>query len=86
VRGARPAFILLDRDLPDTTAAELLAQLAADPTAGVIPALVLSEDTDPRERAYLRRAGAVDVLKIPLDPGALVAAAAALTTAMTAPS
>ncbi|EIV95846.1 hybrid sensor histidine kinase/response regulator [Frankia sp. QA3] len=85
VRRARPAFILLDRDLPDATAPELLAQLAADPTAAAIPALVLTEDTDPRERTMLRRAGAVDILALPLDPASLVAAATALTAAMTAP-
>ncbi|MCM3923915.1 response regulator [Frankia sp. AiPs1] len=85
VRRARPAFILLDRDLPDATAPELLAQLAADPTTAAIPAFVLTEDTDPRERTMLRRAGAVDILALPLDPASLIAAATALTAAMTAP-
>ncbi|WP_261563326.1 ATP-binding response regulator, partial [Frankia tisae] len=73
VRRARPAFILLDHDLPDATAPELLAQLAADPTAAAIPAFVLTEDTDPHERAILRRAGAVDILTLPLQPASLVA-------------
>ncbi|KJE21558.1 signal transduction histidine kinase [Frankia torreyi] len=85
VRRARPAFILLDRDLPDASAPELLAQLAADPTTAATPAFVLTEDTDPRERTMLRRAGAVDILALPLDPASLVAAATALTAAMTAP-
>ncbi|CAJ64532.1 MULTISPECIES: hybrid sensor histidine kinase/response regulator [Frankia] len=85
VRRARPAFILLDRDLPDATAPELLAQLAADPATAGTPAFVLTEDTDPRERTMLRRAGAVDILALPLDPASLVAAATALTAAMTAP-
>ncbi|SNQ46027.1 Signal transduction histidine kinase [Frankia canadensis] len=85
VRRARPTFVLLDRDLPDATATELLAQLAADPTAGVIPALVLAEDADPGERARLRRAGAVDVLDLPLVPASLSAAATALTAAVTVP-
>lgn len=84
VRRARPAFILLDHDLPDATASELLAQLAADPTAAAIPAFVLTEDTDPHERAILRRAGAVDILALPLEPASLVAAATALTAAVTA--
>jgi len=85
VRRARPAFVLLDRDLPDATAPELLAQLAADPTAGAIPALVLAEDADPGERTRLRRAGALDVLDLPLVPASLSAAATALTAAVTAP-
>ncbi|WP_220136190.1 hypothetical protein, partial [Nocardia gipuzkoensis] len=63
---------------------ELLAQLAADPTAAAIPAFVLTEDTDPHERAILRRAGAVDILALPLEPASLVAAATALTAAVTA--
>ncbi|MCL9797628.1 hybrid sensor histidine kinase/response regulator, partial [Frankia sp. AgKG'84/4] len=60
---------------------ELLADLAADPTAAAIPALVLTEDADPQERAGLRRAGALDVLDLPLVPALLMAATTALPVA-----
>ncbi|MCK9896144.1 hybrid sensor histidine kinase/response regulator [Frankia sp. AgB32] len=85
VRRARPAFVLLDHELPDATAPELLAELAADPTAAAIPALVLTEDADPQERAGLRRAGALDVLDLPLVPASLTAATTALTVVASAP-
>ncbi len=85
VRRARPAFVLLDHELPDATAPELLAELAADPTAAAIPALVLTEDADPQERAGLRRAGALDVLDLPLVPALLTAATTALTAVASAP-
>jgi signal transduction histidine kinase len=67
VRRARPALILLDRDLPDATAADLLRHLAGDPLAGGIPAVVLTADDDPRKRLEMQEAGAVAVLASPLD-------------------
>jgi signal transduction histidine kinase/CheY-like chemotaxis protein len=83
VHRARPAVILLDRDLPDGTAVELLRRLASDPTAGGIPTLVLAGDDDPLDKVRLRQAGAVEVLRGPLDPGALAAAASAAAAAAT---
>ncbi len=75
VRRSRPALVLLDRDLPDSTAEELLRTLAADAQAGLVPAVVLTMDDDPRDLLRLRQAGAVDVVGAPLDVDAVVAAA-----------
>ncbi|WP_163547741.1 hybrid sensor histidine kinase/response regulator [Candidatus Frankia nodulisporulans] len=84
VRRARPAFVLIDQDLPDASAPELLAQLAADPTGAAIPAFVLAEDADSPERTRLRQAGAVDVLDLPLVPASLTTVTAALTATVPA--
>ncbi|WP_250281322.1 MULTISPECIES: ATP-binding protein [unclassified Frankia] len=75
VRRARPALVLLDRILPDAPVEELLRALAADATAGQIPAVVLTTDDDPRDLTRLRQAGAVDVAGAPLDVNAVIAAA-----------
>ncbi len=80
--------MLLDRELPDCTAEDLLRTLAADAQAGRIPTVVLTMDDDPRDLVRLRQAGAVDVVGAPLDVAAVVAAAgylAAPDTADTAP-
>ncbi|CAI7978724.1 hybrid sensor histidine kinase/response regulator [Parafrankia soli] len=81
IRRARPSLVLLDRDLPDVTAVDLLPRLAADPVAGTVPALVLTTEVDPDEWTRLRRAGAVQVLGMPLDVTSLIAATSQLTTA-----
>ncbi|OHV37585.1 MULTISPECIES: ATP-binding response regulator [Pseudofrankia] len=74
VHRARPDLIMIDQQLPDTTAADLLAHLAADPTASAIPTVVLSAADDPVEVLRLRQAGARDVVPSPMDTGALVIA------------
>jgi signal transduction histidine kinase/DNA-binding NarL/FixJ family response regulator len=74
VHRARPDLIVIDQQLPDTTAADLLVDLAADPSAGAIPTVVLSAADDPVEALRLRRAGAGDVVPSPMDTGALVIA------------
>ncbi len=81
VRRARPALVLLDRELPDSSAEDLLRTLTADPRAGRVPAVVLTMDDDPRELVRLRQAGAVAVLGAPLDVAAIIAAAGHLTAA-----
>ncbi|WP_076818776.1 hybrid sensor histidine kinase/response regulator [Pseudofrankia asymbiotica] len=74
VHRACPDLIMIDQQLPDTTAADLLAHLAADPTACAIPTVVLSAADDPVEVLRLRQAGARDVVPSPMDTGALVIA------------
>ncbi|KLL12742.1 MULTISPECIES: hybrid sensor histidine kinase/response regulator [Protofrankia] len=75
VRRSRPALVLLDRILPDAPVEELLRVLAADATAGQVPAVVLTTDDDPRDLTKLRQAGAVGVVGAPLDVNAVIAAA-----------
>ncbi|MEX5634694.1 ATP-binding protein [Parafrankia sp. FMc2] len=79
IRRARPSLVLLDRDMPDVAAVDLLPRLAADPVAGMVPAFVLTSDADPDEWTRLRRAGAAHVLGMPLDVTTLVAATSQLT-------
>ncbi|CUU60749.1 hypothetical protein Ga0074812_14628 [Parafrankia irregularis] len=79
IRRARPSLVLLDGDLPDVTAADLLPRLAADPVAGTVPALVLAAEADPDEWTRLRRAGARQILGMPLDVTTLIAATSQLT-------
>ncbi|WP_322755476.1 hybrid sensor histidine kinase/response regulator [Frankia sp. Cas3] len=84
VRRSRPSLVLLDRELPDGSAEDLLRTLAADAQAGRIPTVVLTMDDDPRDLVRLRQAGAVDVVGAPLDVAAVVAAAGHLAAANTA--
>ncbi|MBL7497951.1 response regulator [Frankia sp. CNm7] len=69
-----PDLIMIDQNLPDTTAADLLAHLAGDPAAARVPTVVLSAADDPVEVLRLRQAGARDVVSSPMDTGALVIA------------
>ncbi|MGF7237374.1 MAG: ATP-binding response regulator [Frankia sp.] len=70
----RPALVLVDRDLPDAVAGELIEQLASDPAAAGLPIIVIAPDEDPGEFARLREAGAADVVAAPLDPAGLARA------------
>jgi signal transduction histidine kinase/CheY-like chemotaxis protein len=67
VRRSQPALVLIDSDLPDATAVELLHRLGGDPLSTLVPKIVLSFDPDPGMRLRLRAAGASDVLSLPLD-------------------
>jgi nitrogen-specific signal transduction histidine kinase/CheY-like chemotaxis protein len=81
VRRSRPALVLLDRNLPDSSAEDLLRMLASDGRAGRIPAVVLTMDNNPQDLLRFRQAGAVDVVGAPLDAAAVVAAAGHLAAA-----
>jgi hypothetical protein len=74
VYRARPGVIMIDQQLPDMTAAELLGRMAADPMACGVPTVVLSAEDDPAEVLRLRQAGARQVVGSPMDTGALVIA------------
>jgi CheY-like chemotaxis protein len=76
VRRAAPALVLIDGELPDATPSDLLAVLTTDPGTQSVPALVLAVEDDPRERLRLRQAGAVDVVRAPLEAAVLAQAAA----------
>jgi CheY-like chemotaxis protein len=67
VRRSQPALVLLDSELHDSTAVELLHRLGGDPLSTLVPKIVLSFDPDPGLRLRLRAAGASDVLSLPLD-------------------
>ncbi len=72
----QPSVVLLDAELPDATAGEVLARLASDPLSALVPRIVLTGEQDPREHMRLRAAGAHEVLPLPLDVRALLQAVA----------
>ncbi|ADP79035.1 ATP-binding response regulator [Pseudofrankia inefficax] len=74
IHRAQPDLIMIDQQLPDTTASDLLAHLAGDPKAGAVPNVILSAADDAAEALRLRQAGARDVVPSPMDTGALVIA------------
>jgi CheY-like chemotaxis protein len=67
VRRTQPALVLVDGELPDATATELLHRLGGDPLSTLVPKVVLTFDPDPAVRLRLRAAGATEVLPLPLD-------------------
>lgn len=71
-RQLHPDLILLDLHLPDTTGAEVLNQLAADPTTAATPVVVLSADASPGTQRRLLAQGALAFLTKPLDANELL--------------
>ena len=63
----RPALILLDNRLPDTSGEHILRRLAATPATAMIPVVILSGDSNPLTVNELLAAGAADFLAKPLD-------------------
>lgn len=72
VRSRQPRLVLLDAELVDAPAGEVLARLAADPLSALVPRIVLTGEQDPRAHLRLRAAGAHEVLSLPLDVRALL--------------
>ncbi len=66
-RSRHPDLVLLDLHLPDSSGAEVLAELKAEPTTSRIPVVVLSADAGPRARSRLLEAGAERYLTKPID-------------------
>ncbi len=60
-------LILLDNRLPDTTGAQVLADLAQSPVSSMIPVIVLTSDAERATAKSLRAAGADDFLAKPFD-------------------
>ena len=69
----RPALILLDNRLPDTSGEQVLRQLAASPATGAIPVIILSGDSGRDTVRELLAAGAADFLAKPFDIHQLLA-------------
>jgi CheY-like chemotaxis protein len=69
----RPALILLDNRLPDTSGEQMLRQLAATPATATIPVVILSGDSNSAIVNELLAAGAADFLAKPFDIHQLLA-------------
>jgi signal transduction histidine kinase/ActR/RegA family two-component response regulator len=67
IHRGNPSVVVIDTDLPDAVGTELLHRLSADPLSALVPKVVLTADADPRTHLRLRAAGAVAVLRLPLD-------------------
>jgi CheY-like chemotaxis protein len=67
-----PDLVLLDLNLPDTTAEELLERLGQDPATSVIPVAVLSSDDDGGQVRRMLGRGVAGQLSKPLDVRALL--------------
>jgi CheY-like chemotaxis protein len=59
----RPALILLDNRLPDTTGSEILKELASSSATATIPVVVLSGDSDEVINGLLASGAAESVAK-----------------------
>ncbi len=66
-RRHHPRLILLDINLPDISGQEVLAGLKADPSTRETPVIMMSADASPDLVETLRKAGASDYLKKPID-------------------
>jgi len=71
--ASRPALILLDNRLPDSSGEQVLRQLAANPATAAIPVVILSGDTGRVTVNELLAAGAAGFLAKPFDINELLA-------------
>ncbi len=72
-RRLRPAVILLDMHLPDSSGDEVLAAILSDPRTRDIPVVIVSGDRSDEEAARLLAAGAADCLPKPFEIEAVLA-------------
>ena len=70
----RPAVVLLDLHLPDTSGEEVMRRLAARPETRDVPVVVVTGGADEQQLAALRALGARGFLQKPFAPSDLVAA------------
>jgi CheY-like chemotaxis protein len=70
----RPAVVLLDLHLPDTSGEEVMKRLAARPETRDVPVVVVTGGADEARLAALRALGVRGVLQKPYAPSDLVAA------------
>lgn len=66
-RQSRPALVLVNYRLPDTTGAECCQSIRALPAMQPIPVVVLCDPKCPEEQAASRQAGCSDILHKPLN-------------------
>ncbi|HUG38297.1 MAG TPA: PAS domain S-box protein [Candidatus Limnocylindrales bacterium] len=71
-RQHRPAFILLDLNLPDISGQDALAALRAEPETRDIPVAILSADAGSLQVKQLLEQGAIAYLTMPLDVARLL--------------
>lgn len=65
--GPRPAFILLDLNLPGMSGREVLAQIKRDPDLRIIPVIIMTSSTDQRDVDECYHGGANAYITKPMD-------------------
>ncbi len=68
-----PDIILTDQHMPRVTGMELVERLRKNPFTAHIPIIIVSADSDPKQRVAMIRAGSDDVILKPYDPEELAA-------------
>lgn len=69
----KPDIILTDYHMPHINGIQLVQQIRSNPFTAHIPVIMVSGETDPRERVAMIRAGVDDVVLKPYDPTELAA-------------
>jgi PleD family two-component response regulator len=69
----KPDIILTDYHMPNINGIELVQQIRSNPFTAHIPVIMVSGETDPKERVAMIRAGVDDVVLKPYDPAELAA-------------
>lgn len=69
----KPDIILTDYHMPHINGIQLVRQIRGNPFTAHIPVIMVSGETDPRERVAMIRAGVDDVVLKPYDPAELAA-------------
>lgn len=72
-RSEKPGLILLDLNLPDMAAKDMLRKLRCDPLTRAIPVIALTSSADPEDRLIALSEGADDVMSKPVDDLLLLA-------------
>lgn len=72
-RSEKPELILLDLNLPDMPAKDMLRQLRCDPFTRAIPVIALTGSVDPADRLLALSEGADDVMSKPVSDLVLLA-------------
>lgn len=75
IRGDRPSLVVADLQMPRLDGLALLEALRADAELSAIPVLLLTSQADEARLAKCRDAGAREVLKKPIQPREMIAAA-----------
>lgn len=71
IRAAPPDLVVADNRMPVLDGAGLCEALGADPRLRGVPVVILTSAADGETARRLRRAGAVEVLKKPVQPQTL---------------
>ncbi len=84
IRAAPPDLVLADNRMPVLDGAGLCEAMSADPRLRSVPVLILTSNADGETSRRLRRAGALEVLKKPVQPQTLQEAVARALAAASA--